>query len=110
MTLPSFSEIPFPLLEFISDKKTHMINDVVDYLEDFFKLNKEDRTKLKPSSDRETLFHNRVHWAKYYLKQAGLLESPNKGQIIITRDGLTLLKKRIKKIDRNYLMKLILDK
>lgn len=109
MTIPSFSEIPFPFLDFVSDKKTHVINDVVNYLADFFKLSKEDRTKLKPSSDREPLFNNRVHWAKYYLKQARLLESPKKGEIKITNRGLNLLKKGIKEMDRTYLIKISLD-
>ena len=105
MAIPEFPIIPVILLKFLKDKKTHVIAESVDFLADYFNLSEEERTKLKPHSDRETIFHNRVHWAKYYLKCAGLLESPKKGEIKITKAGLDILKTDIKEMDRTFLMK-----
>ncbi len=109
MAIPEFSLISIKLLKFLKDKKTHDIAESVDFLANFFKLSVEDRTKLKPSSDRQTIFYNRVLWAKYYLKQAGLLENQNKSKIRITELGLNLLKKDLKKMDRSFLTKLSIE-
>ncbi len=104
MTIPDFSVISVELLKFLKDKKTHTLAQSVDFLVNFFNLSEEDRLKLKPTS-HQTIFHNRVHWAKYYLKQAGFLVSPKKGEIKITKEGLSILKTNIKEMDRTFLIK-----
>jgi len=105
MAIPEFRIITIALLKFLKNKKTRVIAESVDFLVDHFDLSEEERTKLKPHSNRETIFHNRVHWAKYYLKNAGLLQSPKKGEIEITKEGLAILKTDIKEMDRTFLMK-----
>jgi len=104
LTLPEFSSISVELLKSLKDKKTHQISDSVDFLADFFELTEEDRTKLKPSNNRQTIFHNRVNWTKYYLKQAGFLENPSRGKIKITKVGLAILEKNMDKMDRTFLI------
>jgi restriction system protein len=49
------------------------------------------------------LFDNRVGWARTYLKQAGLLESPKRGVLRITERGKATLSKSPKRIDVKFL-------
>ncbi|MCL6559753.1 MAG: restriction endonuclease, partial [Firmicutes bacterium] len=48
-------------------------------------------------------FHNRVGWARTYLKKAGLLESTRRGYFRITERGLEVLKKSPSRIDVHFL-------
>jgi restriction system protein len=43
-------------------------------------------------SGLERIFDNRVHWAKTYLKKAGLLDNSRRAHLIITKRGLNILK------------------
>jgi len=71
-------------------------------------LNEEDRTKLKKSGNG-SIFANKVHWSKYYLKKAGCVISPDKGEVEITKAGLKILQKKIQKLDRQFLEKNLVD-
>jgi restriction system protein len=53
-------------------------------------LSDEERNELLPSGG-QGVFNNRVHWARTYLKQAGLLDAPRRGYFQITDRGLSLL-------------------
>jgi restriction system protein len=69
-----------------------------------FKLSDEELAQLLPSG-RQTTFTNRVAWALSYLKQAGLVESPQRGMYRITARGSAALVEPIKRIDIHYLMR-----
>lgn len=56
-------------------------------------------------SGMQTIFENRVSWAKTYLKKAGLLASPQRGVFRITDIGLSVLKEKPEKINNQYLMR-----
>lgn len=62
------------------------IGSVVEKLADALNLTPEQRAELLPSG-RQTVFSNRVHWAKTYLAQAGLLENTRRGHFKITPRG-----------------------
>lgn len=62
-----------------------------------------ERADLLPSG-RQSIFANRVHWAKTYLKQAGLIESTKRGHFRITSEGRTALLSG-EEINRNFLLK-----
>jgi restriction system protein len=61
-------------------------------------LGAEERNELLPSG-RQRILHNRIHWAKFYMSKAGLIDSPKKGLFKATSAGLDLLKKAPAKID-----------
>jgi restriction system protein len=65
-------------------------------------LSDEERTELLPSG-KQTTFANRVHWAKTYLKQAGLVESTRRGYFTITQRGRAALADRAANINNAYL-------
>lgn len=54
-------------------------------------------------SGRQTIFKNRVGWAKTYLKKAGLINSPARATVVITDAGKQVLKENPDKIDTKYL-------
>lgn len=71
-------------------------------LADEFSLPEEDRTQLLPSG-RQTLFYNRVQWAKTYLVQAGLLEMTRRAHFRASEVGKKALSLGLQRIDNRFL-------
>jgi restriction system protein len=78
------------------------ISDVVETLADRLNLSQADREELLPSG-KQTRFANRVHWAKSYLKQAGLVQDTKRAHFIITERGKAALADTGAAINRAYL-------
>ena len=51
-----------------------------------------------------TLLHNRLHWAKFYMTKAGLIEAPQRGVFTASAAGRTLLAQDPIKIDNAVLL------
>jgi restriction system protein len=79
------------------------IAQVVEMLADQFKLSLGEREEIIPSG-KQTTFANRVHWAKSYLKMAGLVEYTGRGRFVATEAGRLVLSTS-DKIDRKYLFR-----
>ena len=90
MAVPDFQSIMLPLLRASGDGQEHALREVRENLADEFGLTDEDRAEMLPSG-RQRTFDNRVAWAKSYLQQAGLLESPRRGHHVITQRGRDVL-------------------
>lgn len=90
MGIPDFQSCMLPLLNVIANGKDYSTQDIESSLATFFNLSDDELSALLPSG-RQRVFRNRVAWAKSYLKQAGLLESPKRGFIKITNRGLAVL-------------------
>ncbi len=86
MAIPDFQTIMRPLLEVASDGKQHSNRDAREALARTFKLTEDEKNALLPSG-RQGIFVNRVAWAKAYLQQAGLLDTPQRGHFKITERG-----------------------
>lgn len=99
--IPDFQTLMKPVLELASDGEIQ-ISDAVSRLEDAFGLSAEERAELLPSG-KQTRFANRVHWARSYLKQAGLLSSPRRGFFVASERGRQVLQDDPIRIDRKYL-------
>lgn len=102
MAVPDYQSIMLPLLKYVSDKKIHTLNEVVDGLAAHFDLTEQDRREMLPSG-MQAAFDNRVGWARTYLKKAGLLESPKRAAIRITERGIEVLKENPPRINVAYL-------
>lgn len=63
-----------------------------------FKLTEAELAEQLPSG-RAPLFYNRVAWAIFYLRKAGLLETPKRSYVRITKTGLDALKRKPEHID-----------
>lgn len=102
--IPKYQELMLPLLKELNDGKEHKLSKIMEKLASKFELT-EDEKKEKLPSGIQSIFSNRVSWTKTYLKKAGLLNSPQKGTVLITKDGLNVLEENLDKIDENYLKK-----
>ncbi len=91
-----------PMLKFASDGKEHSMSETREYLAKELSLSDADLKEMLPSG-RQTKFVNRVAWAKVYLSQAGLLESPGRGVFKISENGRKVLSNPPDKITVKYL-------
>jgi len=65
-------------------------------------LTEEERQQLLPSG-KQTTFANRVHWAKTFLSQAGLLDATKRAHFRIAERGRKVLAEGPARIDNEYL-------
>ena len=104
MTIPDFQTIMRPLLELHGDRHEHLNKDLVNALALQFKLSEEERKVMLPSG-RAKMFDNRVGWAKTYISNAGLIESPRRSVSVITPEGEKVLKEHAGAINLPFLSK-----
>lgn len=102
MAIPDYESAMLPLLQLASDGADHKFRDAVEQLADRFELTDAERAEMLPSGTA-FLFSNRIGWARTYLKQAGLLESPKRGFFKITPRGLAVLAEKPVRVDTRFL-------
>jgi len=99
--IPDYQTLMLPVLEAAANDAVDT-RSVINALADDFALSSEEREEMLPSGKQRT-FDNRVHWAKSYLKQAGLLEYPKRGYFVATAEGRRVLSQKPAKIDNGFL-------
>lgn len=102
MAVPKYDELMKPLLVAVQDGEVYKMKDVTSILAQQLNLSAEELAELLPSG-RQTVFKNRVSWAKTYLKKAGLLDRPARATIVITDAGKKVVADNPDKIDSKYL-------
>lgn len=102
MAIPDFQSLMLPLLRDLAGDTERNNQDTLDALAASSNLSDDERTQLLPSG-RQTVFRNRVAWAKSYLKRAGLIESSQRGIYRITDLGRQVLGGSPARIDLKYL-------
>ncbi len=102
MAIPDYQTLMLPVLKLASDGVEHKFSKTVEMLADEFSLTDDERNELLPSGS-QAVFNNRVGWARSYLKQAGLLNSPKRGFFTITDCGLKFLQTNPTKINATIL-------
>lgn len=90
MAIPDFQTLMLPLLKFAGNGDVHLIKDARAQLATEFEVTAEEQAEMIPSGRAKT-FSNRVAWAKTYLLQAHLLESPGRAAFRITDRGREVL-------------------
>ena len=105
MAIPDFQTLMLPLLELLKDGKPVKLSEMVEIMSDKYNLTEEERNEWLPSKVQKTMY-NRVAWAKQYLKNSELIESPEKGLFKITQMGVAVLKEKPQKIDLRFLKNL----
>lgn len=104
MPVPKYHEFMKPMLKLLKDGKPRTMKELQKALTAEFHLSQDDISEMLPSG-RQSIFLNRVGWAKTYLKKAGLVESPARATCIITEEGLKVLHEDPPTIDPKYLEK-----
>src|SRR5438552_19142510 len=101
MAIPDYQTLMLPVLRLASTGEIG-IRDCIEQLAREFKLTDEERAELLPSG-KQTVFANRVHWAKRYMAKAGVVQLTKRGHFVATDRGLGLLKRNLSRIDNNVL-------
>lgn len=104
MAIPDYETLMLPMLQFAADKNEHSYRETIEYVGNKYSLTEDERKKRIPSGIMPIL-DNRVRWALFYLRKAGLLESTRRGFYKITQTGLETLSQRLSKVDTNYLQR-----
>ncbi|MCU0839521.1 MAG: restriction endonuclease [Rhodospirillales bacterium] len=89
MSIPDFQSLMLPVLRFAANGETS-VGDCIEALAGEFKLTEEERERLLPSG-KQAIFSNRVHWAKFYLVKAGLLQATRRAHFQASQRGLDVL-------------------
>jgi restriction system protein len=76
--------------------------DLYEQLADEMGLSEDDRSSLLESGN-QFVFENRIGWARTYLKKAGLVEAPGRGQVAITERGRSVLAEGHRTLTTAYL-------
>lgn len=92
----------YPLLQFLADGKPHSLKDCTQNIVNHFHLSADEINEKLPSGGQKVIY-NRTGWAKFYLEQAGLLQTVKKGFYQITDEGKKILESNIVSIDNKYL-------
>lgn len=102
MAIPDFQTLMLPILELLKNGNSVKLSDMVNIMSDKYNLTEEERNEWLPSKVQKTMY-NRVAWAKQYLKNYELIDSPEKGSFVITKKGISVLNKKLNKIDLRFL-------
>ncbi len=105
--IPKYEEIMLPLLKYLSDGQEHGLSETHDTLARQFKLTDQELREFLPSG-KQTIFRNRVGWARTYMKKAGLLISPKRAHFRISDKGKELLN-IVKTCSPEFFEKLVID-
>ncbi len=89
MQIPTYDQLMYPVLVHASEK-TWPMGELIKKISDDLDLSPDDRAALLPGGSA-TIIGSRVHWAKTYLKKAGLVSQPARAEIAITPAGKKLL-------------------
>ena len=102
MSVPKFYELHRPILKSLEDGAVHSNKDVAASVIALCGLQDDDLAKLLPSG-RQTVFLNRLGWARTYLKKAGLIIGVSRSLLKISEEGLLVLQNGPSVIHADYL-------
>jgi restriction system protein len=100
-TVPDYQSLMLPVLRAAAAGERR-IGAVVQSLAEELGLSEAARAALL-ASGRQTIFANRVHWAKTYLAKAGLVEATKRGHFRLTQRGVDVLAVSPERIDNRFL-------
>lgn len=89
MAIPDYQTLMLPVLS-IAAKGEARVPAAAQIIADQLGLTDDEREEMLPSG-KQRLLHNRVHWAKFYMSKAGLIDSPKRGVFIASAAGQALL-------------------
>ncbi|MGL4868049.1 MAG: restriction endonuclease [Cetobacterium sp.] len=102
--IPKYDQMYKVILKCLKDKEEITLKVLRDRVSEILNLTDNELNELLPTG-KKTIFSSRVDWATTYLKNAKLIDKPTRGNIIITKRGLSTISSNIDIIDNNYLSK-----
>jgi restriction system protein len=104
VTIPDYQSLMLPILKLAAQGEFSVPMAAVEIAKSDG-LTAAEAEEMLPSG-KQRLLHNRIHWAKFYLTKAGLLESPKRGRFTVTEMGKQLLNKPPAVLNTKYLLTL----
>jgi restriction system protein len=101
VAIPDYQKLMLPVLKLAAEGEWR-VPKAAEKIANQFGLTIDEREEMLPSG-RQRVLHNRIHWAKFYLSKAGLIESPQRGLFRATKAGKTALAKSPTHIDNDTL-------
>ncbi len=101
MPIPDYQTLMLPVLRKAA-KGEIKVSQAIEEISDEYGLTDDEKAELLPSG-RQTIIANRVHWAKTYLKQAGLVDATRRGHFRISDRGKEVLARNPEKVDNTTL-------
>jgi len=98
VAIPDYQTIMLPMLQILADGRAWSIQDLTRAVSDHFGLTPEEREERLPSGKHQVVV-NRASWSRMYLRIAGLVEDPKRGQVRITGQGRSILAEAPERID-----------
>lgn len=89
MAIPDYQALMLPVLRLAATGVTR-VPDAATAIADQLGLSESEREEMLPSG-RQRVLHNRIHWAKFYMAKAGLIDSPARGRFVASAEGKVLL-------------------
>lgn len=97
MPIPDYQALMLPVLQLAAASETR-VPEVANKIANQLGLSEAECEEMLPSG-RQRLLHNRVHWAKFYMSKAGLIDSPVRGRFTISEAGRKLLASKPKSLN-----------
>jgi restriction system protein len=101
MAIPDYQSLMLPVLKLAAEGEIR-VPVAADVIADRLGLSDQDREEMLPSG-KQRLLHNRIHWAKFYMHKAGLIDIPKRGVFEASDFGRDLLRGSPEKIDVDFL-------
>jgi restriction system protein len=92
-SLPKYHDTFLPILSVLSDERIVTIGELRKLVRDTFYSNLPEEVLNLRTKGGDQLVLNRIGWGKAYLKQAKLIEQPERGMVRITDKGRLALEK-----------------
>lgn len=99
--IPDYQTLMRPVLN-SARHEPRRISDVVEEISDDLGLTEKERQEMLPSG-KQTTIANRIHWARSYLKQAGLVRNIKRGWFELTDRGRSILNDPTISLNSKYL-------
>ena len=101
MAIPDYQTLMLPVLTLAGEGETR-VPIAAQVIADRLGLTEDEREEMLPSG-KQRLLHNRIHWAKFYMAKAGLIDTPKRGIFCASAAGRMLLATQPKQIDVDML-------
>ncbi len=99
MSVPSFQQLMLPSLQCACLRLDEMrVSKLEEDVACLLQLTAEEVQLMLPSG-QQTVYSNRLNWARAYLSRAGLLEATRRGFLRGTERGRSLIAEGVKEID-----------
>jgi len=102
MSIPNFQYFMQPCLKVLSSSGLVSKMDLIEKVSDEVGLTTEER-QIMLDSGKATIAKSRISWALAYMKQAGLVDNPRRGQYQITDRGRALVESNEQPINTEVL-------